>query len=479
MRRAVALCRTADDAARVQGAWEAQRASSWTLTILLPAEAGKDAISSISTPGITVTSVEGPLITEALRLASESDAAWLLRDGRAPETGSLAAIEQWLAQRSADVLYGDSVDEGGVVTTRPRYGRIRMLSTGDIGDSIVITGALAREVSAHGAPTEWHAGVMALIGAAQTVDHIPVVLDSGRAHPPLSTADRATILSPHDPAKILSGDGRHIIPGAPISQESVSIVIPSIGTAASFGGDDRPALLPCLESILARDTALLREIIVVAGPRMPQHVIDSARNIAGDLLMIIDIDGEFNFSASCNIGVAHATGTHLLFLNDDVEVVTDDWLALMMRVVLNPSVGAVGARLLFPDGTIQHCGITVRPDTCEPNHLYYRADPDTVADPSASACSEYLAVTGACLLVSREDFESVGGFSLRLPLNYNDVDLCLKLKAAGLVSVCCNPVTLLHRESTSRVPALTEDEKGAMQRWRGEVQDDPYWYAWS
>ncbi|WP_182353692.1 glycosyltransferase [Flaviflexus huanghaiensis] len=476
MRRAITICRTPDDIARFCGAWEAQRSTSWALTILVPT--GTDTTTLPHVPGVTVTDVAGPPIVEALRLAAQCDAAWLLREGRAPETGSLASIEHWLSVRSTDVMYGDSVDEGGIVTTRPRFGRIRMLATGDVGDSIIVRGELAKAVLDRGT-TEWHATVMALIAEARTVDHIPVVLDAGPAHPRLSTTARAALLSPANPEALLSGDGHHIVPGEPVADEQVTIVIPSIGTAASFGESDRPALLACLESILSRDTSLVKEIIVVAGPRMPGAVVDAAQVIAGDLLKIVDIGGDFSFSASCNTGAAHASGTHNLFLNDDVEVVTDDWLALMMRVALGPGVGAVGARLLFPDGYLQHCGITVRPDTCEPNHLYYRADPAEVSDPSASACSEYLAVTGACLLVSRENFESVGGFSLRLPLNYNDVDLCLKLKRAGLVSVSCNPVTLLHRESTSRVPTLTQAEADEMQLWRGEVQDDPYWYAWS
>ena len=481
MRRVIALCHTVSDVEALTCAWEAQRSQSWELSVILPRENGPDAEARRrAASASSITATDSP-IESALRLAAESEIAWILRDGRTPEAGSLAVIDHWFEHRDVELAYGDSMVEGVGVRTRPRYGRIRSLSTGDLGDSCVLRGSAVQRMldSRSSAPHSWHEALMAAVDAATAVEHIPVVLDAGRAHPPMTARALAALISPTHPGGMLSADGRHVIPRERLTDESISIIIPSIGSPADFEGVERPALLACLESILARGTSLIEQIVIVAGERMPPAVVEAARQLAGPLLTVVHIEGAFNFSASCNLGAAQSTASHLLFLNDDVEAVTDGWLEAMAGLAVRPGVGAVGARLLFPDGRLQHCGITVRPDTCEPNHLYYGLAPRDVSDPSARECSEFLAVTGACLLVSRADFESVGGFSLGLPVNYNDVDLCLKLKAAGKSSVSCNPVTLIHRESTSRIPTIAPEEQRAMEMWRGVVQDDPYWYAWS
>ena len=158
----------------------------------------------------------------------------------------------------------------------------------------------------------------------------------------------------------------------------------------------------------------------------------------------------FNFSKMCNLGASVATGDYLLFLNDDIEVVKEDWLAKMVSRASKEYVGAVGAKLLYPDGEkIQHLGITsihlgpahklqFASDQTEHYHRYNRS------------AVNVLAVTGACLMMRRELFEQIGGFDEKLQVAFNDVELCFAAQKLGYYNVCCNDTFLYHHESLSR-----------------------------
>lgn len=370
---------------------------------------------------------------------------WLLPHGYEPAVGAYEAITGWLAERDG-VLYGDTSFRGeGRLHRRPRFRPITMRSTWDLGSIALPHGTTART---------WEELREEIF---PDLAHVPVTFDvtNTPSEAPVSEGWRKL--------------GRYNAP-VPISKP-VTFVIPSIGSPIEIDGTTRPALLVCLESLPDAD------VIVVAGPAMDPTVLDQAREIIGDRLTVVEIDGPFNFSASCNLGAAHATGL-VCFLNDDVEASDDDWLPTMIAVH-ELTGGPVGCRLTFPDRRIQHAGITINPETLEPNHLYYKLDPGAVTDPVAHACSEFLAVTGACLLIDRDTFANVGGFSEKLPVNYNDVDLCLKLAHAGYPAVCVNTHTLVHRESTSRTVTITDDEQEWMTQWRAIAATDPFTYAWS
>lgn len=370
---------------------------------------------------------------------------WLLPPGYEPAVGAFEAITGWTAGPDA-VLYGDTSYRGeGRLHRRPRFRPVAMASTWDLGSIALPHGTRA---------STWDELYDEVF---PNLVHLPVTFD---------VTD-----SPGEP-RLTPGwrrHGRYSAP-APVSR-SVTVVIPSIGSEIEIDGVSRPALLVCLESLPDVD------VVIVAGEAMPQSVLDEAEEILGERLTIVGIDGPFNFSASCNLGAAYAQGL-ICFLNDDVEASGDDWLETMIAVN-EITGGPVGCRLAFPDGRIQHAGITINPETLEPNHLYYKMDPAEVTDPVAHACSEFLAVTGACLLIDKDTFTSVGGFSEQLPVNYNDVDLCLKLANAGHPAVAVNTHTLIHRESTSRTVTITDEEKAWMDQWRALAATDPYTYAWS
>jgi len=182
-------------------------------------------------------------------------------------------------------------------------------------------------------------------------------------------------------------------------------------------------------------------------------------------------DRQFNWSALNNAAALGSKTELLLFLNDDVEILERDWLKRMVRYLALPKVGAVGAFLTYPDGGIQHNGIKTDP-TWIADNLMEEDHPLLAAQ-----CRNVSAVTGACMLTSREAFESVGGFDEDLPVNYNDVDYCLALRTAGYRIVQANDVHLCHHESRTRgypETVLWESEKNRLRDKWGELLAERY-----
>jgi GT2 family glycosyltransferase len=194
-------------------------------------------------------------------------------------------------------------------------------------------------------------------------------------------------------------------------------------------------------------------------------------------------DVPFNFAAINNYAARHVRGAYLLFLNNDTEVRTPDWLEAMAEQAQRPSVGAVGAKLIYPDGTLQHAGVIVGIGGVA-GHVHKHADGSAGGYFNVvGTVNNYSALTGACLLLRREVFEHVGGFDEALAVAYNDVDLCLKIQALGLRNVYLPHVVLVHHESKSRgaeqgaqKQARFLHERGIMQeRWRCESRNDPHY----
>ena len=256
----------------------------------------------------------------------------------------------------------------------------------------------------------------------------------------------------------------------------VSVVIPSIGATGVVFGSPRCFVVEAVRSVLASQVRPI-EVIVVAGREMPATTTSELLGIdddtGGAAVRIVDYDAPFNFSACVNLGAAHATGTNLLLLNDDTEAVSPGWLAAMLDALDDGRVGAVGARLLFEDGTLQHAGHTYRTAL---GHVGFGLPGDSAGRGGILARRREVAgATAACLLVPFDVYDLVGGLCVELPGNYNDVDLCLKIRAAGL-SIVYEPAAVLHHfESRSRVPTIRPEELAFVDaRWRSRIAADPF-----
>ena len=255
----------------------------------------------------------------------------------------------------------------------------------------------------------------------------------------------------------------------------VSIVIPTAGGVRRVHGSSLDLVVNCVDSIVDRSTYQNYEIVCVIDDHAPAHVGPELSRLAGDRIRLVPFDAPFNFSAKINAGALESRGEFLLLLNDDTEVVTPDWMEAMLAFGLQDDVGAVGARLDFPDGRIQHAGVVC--SSGGPFHSYYEFGGGTLGYFSVlEVPADYLAVTAACLLTSREAFDEVGGFSIDFPLNFNDVDFCFKVHRSGRRIVCTPEARLQHFETSSREALVTGEEIGLLQaRWAGYLWHDPYY----
>jgi GT2 family glycosyltransferase len=195
-----------------------------------------------------------------------------------------------------------------------------------------------------------------------------------------------------------------------------------------------------------------------------------------DRLRIVPYREPFNFARKINLGVLQSRSDFLVILNDDTEVITPDWIESLLMFAREPAVGAVGAKLRFADGRLQHVGVVAVDGN--PGHPYYGfpADFDGHMD-NARTPTNCIAVTAACMMTRRDSFESVGGLSLEFPLNYNDVDYCLKLYHSGRRMVFDPYAELFHFETSSRATgSVSEAELDAVRaRWGRFLRRDPYY----
>ncbi|MGD9735445.1 MAG: glycosyltransferase [Solirubrobacterales bacterium] len=257
-------------------------------------------------------------------------------------------------------------------------------------------------------------------------------------------------------------------------EPAVSIVIPTAGMTREVRYERVVLVEHCVRSIVESSTYSNYEIVCVVDSGADPRTLASLEEIGGDRLRSVDFDEPFNFSAKINRGAVHSEGEQLLLLNDDVEILTPNWIERMVMYAERPGVGAVGARLISEDGRLQHAGILFE-NVGYPGHIYHGFAGDFNGySNNVLVAQNYLAVTAACLMTPRADFERIGGFSTTFPMNYNDMDYCLKLHADGQ-RIVYDPDTVLHHfESSSRSTEVEDWEKDQLRaRWLPLTISDP------
>lgn len=260
------------------------------------------------------------------------------------------------------------------------------------------------------------------------------------------------------------------------SHPRVSIIIPTGGGHRDIAGEDVLLAERCLRSILTQSTYPDYELVVVADTHIGGDELDRIVAAGGDRLRLVPYDRPFNFSDKCNVGAVRSTGEHLLLLNDDTEVLTQDWLEHLVMYSKVDEVGAVGARLHFGDGRLQHVGLGCLPGVAF-GHYYrgFPADHPTYYG-VAELPTNLLAVTGACLMTRADVYDELGGLSCDLPGAYNDVDYCLKVVTTGRRVVYAPGARLFHHESSTREAQVQDWELALLRRrWSRFGQGDPYY----
>ena len=237
----------------------------------------------------------------------------------------------------------------------------------------------------------------------------------------------------------------------------VSIIIPT------FNGYD--ILKKCIDSIIKKTSYKNYEVIVVNNNSDDKKTIEYLTSINTlNNIKVIDYNKPFNYSAINNFAVKSAKGDVLVLLNNDTEVINGDWLRELVSNALRPEIGAVGAKLLYPDDTIQHAGVVID-KFGGPIHVFLGLHGnDAGYFGRANLLQNYSAVTGACMAVRKGLYEKIDGLDENLPIAYNDVDFCIKMIKLGYYNVYTPYAILYHYESKTRGYDDTEEKKSRLKK---------------
>ena len=259
-------------------------------------------------------------------------------------------------------------------------------------------------------------------------------------------------------------------------QPLVSLVVTTDDRSRDINGKVIALLPHLLRSVVQKTSYANYEIVVVDNGRLSDATRDGLAAIPHRRASYA-INGAFNFAHKLNFSMRHARGEHLVILNDDIEVISSEWLSAMLEYSQDPAIGAVGARLLYPDGRLQHVGVVM--GVCGvAAHAFHQAPGSSPGYfGSALGPRNYSAVTGACMMTRRNVFDRLGGFNEQLTIDFNDVDYCLRVRKAGYRIVYTPYAELYHLESGSisdRVwnPAETQYMKDT---WADVLARDPYY----
>ena len=258
----------------------------------------------------------------------------------------------------------------------------------------------------------------------------------------------------------------------------VSVLIPN--------KDHRADLDLCIRSILSKATYKNLEFVIIENNSTEKETFAYYQEIQRELpnVRVVIWDGKFNYSAINNFGASHATGEYLLFLNNDTELIEPRLFEEMLGFCQRTDVGAVGARLLYQDDTIQHAGVVVGFGGIAGHTFIGLHQAENSYFHRAMCGQDYSAVTAACMMTKASVFNQIGGFSEELAVAFNDIDYCMKVRKAGFLVVYAPYALMYHYESKSRG---LEDTPEKVARFNREIgifarrwpdilaQGDPYY----
>ena len=264
-----------------------------------------------------------------------------------------------------------------------------------------------------------------------------------------------------------------------IGEPKISIIIPN--------KDHVEDLRRCITSIIEKSTYDNYEIIVVENNSETREIFAYYEELANNpAVKIITYKGDFNYSAINNLGVSEASGEYVLLLNNDIQIITVNWMEELLMYAQRPDVGAVGARLYYADKTIQHAGVVIGLGAHRTaGHVHYRQKRENLGYMGRLCYAQNMsAVTGACLLVKKALYEEAGGLDESFAVSLNDVDFCLKLRRLGYLNVFTPFAEAYHYESASRGSDMTGEAAARYnaesarfrEKWKAELEaGDPYY----
>jgi GT2 family glycosyltransferase len=393
----------------------------------------------------------------------------------------------------ADVAYTDEdqLDGAGIPREpvfKPGWSPETALTRDYVGRLCAIRGAALAAAggldSAHGA-VMWYDALLRVAEASDRVSHVARVLIHRRHGSERASIDqveaavRRALARRGELAEVRSTPVGVDVRFIPSPDDRVTVIIPT---------RDRADLLErCLQSLFERTDHPNFDVIVVdngSSESATRSLFDRWRELRPGRFRVVEYPAPFNYSELNNRGVDQTDAPYVVLLNNDTEVIAPDWMTAMLGQARRPQIGAVGALLLYEDGTIQHAGVVLGGVVALAGHAYRFLDPRQLSSDSRLLLdTNYLAVTGACMMVSRSKYVEVGGLDETLAVSYNDVDFCLKLRAAGYRNVMVPRARLYHYESksrgrddTKRKVALASAESDTIRkRWPEWAWRDPYY----
>jgi glycosyltransferase involved in cell wall biosynthesis len=402
------------------------------------------------------------------------------------------------AAPEADILYGDSAlasstEDGAKLFLRPEWSLERLRGHMYLGNLVFLRTSIVQSLGGLDPAFDGvHAHDLALRASevAGRIVRIPRVLTTERNA--IAAATAGCGLDPDSQGRGAIAVQRHLnrmgvratalpgdVPGTysvvreQVKDILVSVVIPTRGKAAVVQGQRRVLVAEAVRSLLTRAGHSNLEIIVVADSDTPQSALKDLETVGDDALRVIHYNSPFNYSEKCNIGAMASHGSALLFLNDDIEVISDGFVTQLVAPLLEPGVGMTGAKLYFDDGTIQHGGLTFYDN--EYLDTYRHLDHDSLEHFLALTVSrEVSGVTGAAAAILRRTYDELGGHSELLPVNFNDVDLAMKVTWSGRRILWIEAAEAFHFESQTRIPKVHPwEHRFVIKRWPTPHRD-PY-----
>lgn len=437
--------------------------------------------------------VEAVGMPEAQLVLGDASFVTFIIGGDRPTPIAVGAIMSCLEERSdLDVLYGDeALDVGSEEDSfhKPAWSPERLISQNYLGSMVTyratfVAGADMSGMAGRSPEQQLHDLALQAASNAAVVAHLPRTLsvrcvDGAPADDCLPEVQRHLDREAW-PAKAVATShqhaGRSLMDFEPdLGERSplVSIVIPTGGSTRTVRGETLVLVDNAIASLVERSTYERVEIVVVVDARSTQELADRLAGLDRRVRVVKD-SRPFNFAAACNLGVNASNGSVVVLLNDDTEVVTPNWIERLIVLTAPDNVGAVGVKLFYSDGRVQHGGVATR-DT-GPDHLYHGYPGDESGHGAwLRSMVNCFAATGACLAVRRDHWDAVDGMDEAFPLNYNDIDLCLRLHAAGWRTVVDNRTELTHLETSSRPEGSETWEVDAFrERWGSWLNSDPY-----
>ena len=249
--------------------------------------------------------------------------------------------------------------------------------------------------------------------------------------------------------------------------------------------DGLSVLKPCIDSILEKTTYQNYRILIVDNGSRKQETLDYFESLRSDQrVCLLSYPGEFNYSAINNFAVKHSDADVIGLINNDIEVISPDWLSQMMVWLMQDNVGIVGSKLLFSNGKIQHAGVTIGMGNAA-GHIHRLEDGEAPGyQLRCLATQNMMAVTAACLLTSKELFDELGGLNeVDFKVAYNDIDYCLRVESLGYDIIWTPEAKLFHHESVSRgddmsaqhIDRYMKELEHFQRRWKSKGFVDKYY----